>query len=83
MLQAREKAPGAVEATVDGFLIFNGDEKMRRVPEDWKFPHCPQAAGGCELWNCGNDKVRGVSPIKMLEKSDVDYLNKTRQAESS
>ena len=62
-------------------MVFDNNGKLRRVPEAWKFPHCPLAAGYERLCHCG-DEVRGMSPIKMLEKSNVDYLNKTRQAES-
>jgi hypothetical protein len=35
--------PGAVQETEDGFFIFNNNGKLRRVPEDWTFPHCPLA----------------------------------------
>ena len=77
-IAAQEKPPGVVEETEDGFFIFNNDGKLRRVPEDWKFPHCPLAAG-CELRQQRVDDDWGMSPIKMLEKSDVDCSKQDRQ----
>jgi hypothetical protein len=74
---AQERPPGAIEETVGGFCVFNNHGKLRRIPEDWKFPHCPLAAAH-ELHHSG-DEVRGRSPIKMLEKSHVDCLKRCRQ----
>jgi hypothetical protein len=67
---AREMLPAAIEETEDGFYVFNNHGKLRRAPEDWKFPHCPLATR-YELYHSG-DEIRGMSPVKMLEKSGVD-----------
>jgi hypothetical protein len=75
---ARERPSGALQETEErGFYIFNNHGKLRRVPEDWKFPHCPLATG-YELYHCG-DEIRGISPVKRFEVADVDYLKRGRQ----
>jgi hypothetical protein len=50
----------------DGFSIFNDHGKLRRVPEDWKFPHCPLATAH-DLCHSG-DEIRGTLPVERLEK---------------
>jgi hypothetical protein len=56
---AQKRTPGVAEETEDALFIFKKFRKLRRVPEDWKFPQCPLATG-YELCHCG-DKTRGNS----------------------
>jgi hypothetical protein len=73
----RPPPPGAIQETGNGFYIFHHHGKLRRVPEAWCFPHCPLATA-YELYHCG-DEIGGISPLKVLSRLDVDYLNRGRQ----
>jgi hypothetical protein len=51
------------------------DEKIRRLPLDWRFPMGPTFLLVWQQWLIG-DHVRNVPPLRTLEIGDVRHLDK-------